>query len=81
MFNCSAMAGASREHKHMHILPLDDDSSDSPKMPPLETRIETLPFKYFRSPVEGDDPDQLLPVYNKLLVNTREALGLTPGVV
>ncbi|CRG86955.1 phosphorylase, putative [Talaromyces islandicus] len=81
MFNCSAMAGASREHKHMHILPLEDESSDPTEMPPLETRIEKLPFQSFRSPVEGDDPDQLVRVYNKLLVNTREALGLTPGVI
>jgi ATP adenylyltransferase len=77
MFNCSAMSGASREHKHMHILPLENDGG----MPSLETRIETFPFQSFRSPVEGANPDELLRVYNRLLANTREALKLTPGVV
>lgn len=80
MFNCCAMAGASREHKHMHILPLEDDSQPA-GMPSLEKRIETFPFQSFRSPVESSDPEELVRVYNTLFANTRKALGLSAGVV
>ncbi|KAE8557608.1 hypothetical protein EYB25_002315 [Talaromyces marneffei] len=79
MFNCSAMAGASREHKHMHILPRDDENESS-GIPAVEAQLKNLPFQFFWSRVDFDE-GSLLQIYDKLLANARKTLNLAPSAI
>lgn len=80
MFNCSAKAGASREHKHMHILPCDDKEAISSGIPSVESQLNSLPFQFFWSRVNLNE-DALPQIYNKLLADAREALNLAPSAI
>lgn len=79
MFNCSALAGASREHKHMHILPCDDRDA-STGIPSVEPQLNRFPFQFFWSHVDFSE-DDLPQIYNKLLADAREALNLASSAI
>lgn len=79
MFNCSAMAGASREHKHMHILPCDDKDAAT-GIPSVESQLNNFPFQFFWRRVDFGE-DSLPQIYHKLLADARDALNLTPSAI
>ncbi|EED19030.1 phosphorylase, putative [Talaromyces stipitatus ATCC 10500] len=74
MFSCSAMAGASREHKHMHILPYED-KNECTGIPSVEAQLSSFPFKYYWSRVDFSEGN-LLQIYYRLLADARLALNL-----
>jgi ATP adenylyltransferase len=88
-FNCGVLAGSSREHKHLQVVPApgrhegyderfkwfpDDDEQTGPGFVHYLQRFDELPGNR----LEGGN--QLLEIYLRLLQQTREALDLSADV-
>ncbi|KAJ5174371.1 uncharacterized protein N7482_000248 [Penicillium canariense] len=88
-FNCGLLAGSSREHKHLQVIPapgrhegydegfkffLDDPEQREPGFVNFVQRFEELPEKRVK------DGQQLLEIYQKLLQQAREVLNLSTNV-
>jgi ATP adenylyltransferase/5',5'''-P-1,P-4-tetraphosphate phosphorylase II len=88
MYNCTLAAGASREHKHMHIIPRpgshQKDEGGFRLFPDCESPDQRVaPFRYFKRDLYGSDLEKpisskaLLKIYLDLLAQTRTALGIS----
>lgn len=88
MYNCTPAAGASREHKHVHVIirpESDQHTVDRFRMFPDDETLESknIPFKYFieRFRLAGTEQKAagvvLKRKYDMLLNKTRVALGIT----
>ncbi|KAF2435257.1 hypothetical protein EJ08DRAFT_394863 [Tothia fuscella] len=86
-YNCTSNSGNSREHKHMQLFekPLSGyEKSNGDEIvfalfPDSTDKNLKVPFKYFIERLDttnATEPDDLLAAYERLLVPTREALGL-----
>jgi ATP adenylyltransferase/5',5'''-P-1,P-4-tetraphosphate phosphorylase II len=88
-FNCGLLAGSSREHKHLQVIPapgkhegydesfklfLDDEQQTKPGFVHFVQRFEELPGNRVK------DGQQLLEIYQRLLQQAREALNLSTDV-
>ncbi|PYI16469.1 hypothetical protein BO99DRAFT_390664 [Aspergillus violaceofuscus CBS 115571] len=87
MFNCGRTAGASRQHKHMHIIPWKSvnggnktpGSTILPNNP--APRSSDIPFAHFRVPLSPSSfqdraySESVLDAYLGLLAEMRSALG------
>jgi ATP adenylyltransferase/5',5'''-P-1,P-4-tetraphosphate phosphorylase II len=78
-YNCTSDSGNSREHKHMQLCekPLSGEDGKGFTLFPDSKTPPPVPFKYFIEHFE-DEPstEALSAAYERLLVKTREALGL-----
>ncbi|MCJ1351771.1 MAG: hypothetical protein MMC33_001755 [Icmadophila ericetorum] len=86
-YNCTSIAGASRKHKHVQVLPrppvhslIDDEFSLLPDRGSFDPR--SLPFLCFFKPLDNIDSNQsanrseLLDIYDDLLTQVRTALDI-----
>ncbi|KAF2835312.1 putative phosphorylase [Patellaria atrata CBS 101060] len=83
MFNCTVVAGASRDHKHLHIIPMPDPKSGFCFFPDTDqVKPENVPFRYSLKYFSEQHSEKtitasdLFEVYEGLLKQTRELLGL-----
>ncbi|KAL2811207.1 ATP adenylyltransferase-domain-containing protein [Aspergillus granulosus] len=80
IYNCGPVAGASRQHKHLQVLPRP------PRLFPDERGFESssVPFRYFLQYLDGvdigtsDGHEKLFEIYKRLLVEAKQAVGIDP---
>ncbi|GIJ86415.1 hypothetical protein Asppvi_005303 [Aspergillus pseudoviridinutans] len=77
IYNCGPIAGASRNHKHVQILPrpahlFPDDPNSDPGVTPFHYVLRCLRGLDFENP---DCPSKLSEVYQELLAEAKERLG------
>jgi ATP adenylyltransferase/5',5'''-P-1,P-4-tetraphosphate phosphorylase II len=78
-YNCTSDSGNSREHKHMQLFekPVAGTKGDGFSLFPDSECSPQVPFKYFVEHFKGQPSvEDLQKTYEKLLRETREALGL-----
>ncbi|RHZ55395.1 putative phosphorylase [Aspergillus thermomutatus] len=81
IYNCGPIAGASRNHKHVQILPRP--AHLFPDDPNLDSGV--IPFQYFVRRLGDLDfenlacPSRLSETYQDLLAEAKESLGQSPG--
>lgn len=90
-FNCTAAAGASREHKHLQVLPAPGACEGYPEgfrfFPDCDKSSEDgeLLFTHFVQKFDAlpdghaKDSEGLLDIYARLLQRARQALGVGPS--
>ncbi|KAI9733148.1 MAG: hypothetical protein M1834_003695 [Cirrosporium novae-zelandiae] len=90
LYNCNSLAGASRHHKHMQIIPMPEDPDENPtgfKFFPDRTGFDfrKIPFRYSLKylvdlPLElRECGSVLLRVYKELLAQNRKSLDVGAG--
>ncbi|KAL2835600.1 ATP adenylyltransferase-domain-containing protein [Aspergillus pseudoustus] len=80
IYNCGPVGGASRQHKHLQVLPRP------PRLFPDERGFDSknVPFRYFLRYLDGldigasDGHVKLFDVYKSLLAEAKQALGIDP---
>jgi ATP adenylyltransferase/5',5'''-P-1,P-4-tetraphosphate phosphorylase II len=78
-YNCTSDSGNSRQHKHMQLFekPLSGEDGKGFVLFPEAEPPPPVPFKYFIEHFKTEpSTEELSSTYEKLLVKTREALGL-----
>ncbi|KAL3466302.1 ATP adenylyltransferase-domain-containing protein [Aspergillus heterothallicus] len=80
IYNCGPVAGASRQHKHLQVLPRP------PKLFPDARGFDSksVPFRYFLQYLDevdigsSDGSEKLFEIYKGLLVQAKQTLGVDP---
>jgi ATP adenylyltransferase len=81
IYNCGPVGGASRQHKHLQVLPRP------PRLFPDERGFDekSVPFRYFLRYLDGvdigasDGYAKVFEAYTALLVEAKQALGIDPA--
>ncbi|KAF4212018.1 hypothetical protein CNMCM8980_010011 [Aspergillus fumigatiaffinis] len=81
IYNCGPIAGASRNHKHVQILPrpahlFPDDPNFDPELIPFQYGLRSLRGPDFDN---ADCPSRLYEIYQELLAESKARLENSPG--